>query len=272
MAELVECARLEIAYTGDRIGGSNPSISAKYWLKFYRFVMIDLNFDFYDDVPDRNVNDPDEYSQELRKYHKILWAKPLPNGDKFDLQVSDTEYLVYGNFRFGSDWITNLYMHHEKMIGVMNEIDGSVKEKNKKYTIASSLIFPKNGKNSINICRARNPISDRIDLTLECIRRYYDGVLDESVNPLGKCLVANKDFFDLFGGFENYVEFFLLTPLVSKDFKQVHFFLPFDNFRSNGYPNDAEQWMMLCKNVNNFIKDRTDLIRDDCEKRGILFA
>ena len=28
MAELVECARLEIAYTGDRIGGSNPSISA----------------------------------------------------------------------------------------------------------------------------------------------------------------------------------------------------------------------------------------------------
>ena len=29
MAELVECARLEIAYTGNRIGGSNPSISAR---------------------------------------------------------------------------------------------------------------------------------------------------------------------------------------------------------------------------------------------------
>ena len=30
MAELVECARLEIAYTGNCIGGSNPSISARY--------------------------------------------------------------------------------------------------------------------------------------------------------------------------------------------------------------------------------------------------
>ena len=29
VAELVECARLEIAYTGNRIGGSNPSISAR---------------------------------------------------------------------------------------------------------------------------------------------------------------------------------------------------------------------------------------------------
>lgn len=28
MAELVECARLEIAYTGNRIEGSNPPISA----------------------------------------------------------------------------------------------------------------------------------------------------------------------------------------------------------------------------------------------------
>ena len=29
VAELVECARLEIAYTGNCIGGSNPSISAR---------------------------------------------------------------------------------------------------------------------------------------------------------------------------------------------------------------------------------------------------
>ena len=29
VAELVECARLEIVYTGNRIGGSNPSISAR---------------------------------------------------------------------------------------------------------------------------------------------------------------------------------------------------------------------------------------------------
>ena len=32
MAELVECARLEIAYTGNCIEGSNPPISARYLL------------------------------------------------------------------------------------------------------------------------------------------------------------------------------------------------------------------------------------------------
>ena len=38
MAELVECARLEIAYTGNCIGGSNPSISARN--KNYHSVII----------------------------------------------------------------------------------------------------------------------------------------------------------------------------------------------------------------------------------------
>ncbi len=41
MAELVECARLEIAYTGNCIEGSNPPISAtKIESPFGRFIFV----------------------------------------------------------------------------------------------------------------------------------------------------------------------------------------------------------------------------------------
>ena len=42
---------------------------------------IDISFDFRDDV--RPNTDPDIHSKELKLYHKILWSKPLPTGEKF---------------------------------------------------------------------------------------------------------------------------------------------------------------------------------------------
>ena len=38
MAELVECARLEIAYTGNCIKGSNPFVSATCFFDCYLFL------------------------------------------------------------------------------------------------------------------------------------------------------------------------------------------------------------------------------------------
>ena len=62
-------------------------------------------------------------------------------------------------------------------------------------------------------------ICDRIDYTLECIRLFY---LDKNADsPLKSCLNRYNFFFDLFGSFENYVKFFLLDDLVTKDYKQV---------------------------------------------------
>ena len=40
MAELVECARLEIAYTGNCIEGSNPPISAIFFHVLYLISQI----------------------------------------------------------------------------------------------------------------------------------------------------------------------------------------------------------------------------------------
>lgn len=41
--------------------------------------MIDITFDFRSDARGR---DPDAYSPTLNAYHKILWSKELPNGEK----------------------------------------------------------------------------------------------------------------------------------------------------------------------------------------------
>ena len=55
MAELVECARLEIAYTGDRIEGSNPPISAMISFLFmisHIYIIINVMKGFYEQVYD----------------------------------------------------------------------------------------------------------------------------------------------------------------------------------------------------------------------------
>jgi hypothetical protein len=46
-------------------------------------MMIDTNFNFYSDS---KGHDPDSASPTLRKYHKILWSKPLPNGKLLELR------------------------------------------------------------------------------------------------------------------------------------------------------------------------------------------
>lgn len=51
-----------------------------------------------------------------------------------------------------------------------------------------------------------------MDLTLECIRRHYAG---EPESPLTDVLNAYADFFALFEGFKEFVDFFHLPPLLS---------------------------------------------------------
>lgn len=75
-------------------------------------------------------------------------------------------------------------------------------------TIGAFTLFPKkqiDRKNNINQARGMNSfINDRFDLTLECIRLYYNG--EES--PLYDTLLRYYAFFDLFKSFEGYIQFF----------------------------------------------------------------
>ena len=65
--------------------------------------MIDITFDFRTDARGK---DPDAYSPTLNAYHKILWSKELPNGEKMDLQSGRAPYaLKWKDFWFSSDTI-----------------------------------------------------------------------------------------------------------------------------------------------------------------------
>ena len=105
------------------------------------------------------------------------------------------------------------------------------------YTIGAMLVFPSNrvgGQATINGARGLNrSIADRLDLTLECIRRHY---LREA-SPLAVTLDRYADFFALFGDFRGYVEFFLLDDLVDER-GAIRFFHPFDGFGPSGAPKD----------------------------------
>lgn len=66
---------------------------------------IDTAFDFRSDA---NGGDPDKTSQTLRRYHRVLWSKPLPDGTQFQLDATTPgSYLHHrsdvGEFYLSSD-------------------------------------------------------------------------------------------------------------------------------------------------------------------------
>ena len=75
-------------------------------------------------------------------------------------------------------------------------------------------------------------ICDRVDLTLECIRRHYA----REGSPLAGTLNRYEDFFALFGDFRHYVEFFLLEDLVDAHRGEIRRYLPFDDFKRSPLP------------------------------------
>ena len=214
---------------------------------------IDASYDFRNDV--RPNNDPDIHSEKLKLYHKILWSKPLPSGEDFLLDYSITgKYLSskssVGEFELSSDSITHSYIGVKRMNSITKLVSDVDRDKILKtfYTIGGFIIFPSNkidNKQTINGSRGFNSrIVDRFDLTLECIRRFYLGI----ESPLYETFSRYKDFFQLFDDFQGYAEFFLLQDIVTDDFSEVKFFLPFDDsFPSQPLPKDLNDYLIYIK-------------------------
>jgi Family of unknown function (DUF6994) len=201
--------------------------------------MIDVKFDFRSDA---HGFDPDARSPTLRRYHQLLWSKPLPySGALFDLDIT-TPYMYLhhgselGEFCLPSDTAIHPFSNSLKHI-IAQIPEAEHKEFNRiSYTIGSMMVFPGNkvdGAMTINQARGFKPsISDRLDLTLECIRRHYLG----EPSTLGPTLAKYAEFFELFGNFAGYVEFFLLQDLVNEDTLTVKFMMPFDDFNNPPAP------------------------------------
>ena len=226
--------------------------------------MIDINFDVYSDTPEGK--DPDSYSPTLRNYHKILWSKSLPNKQTFNLD-SDFPKLLHhqsnlGEFFLSSDSIGHTYKNVKKMSHIVSQLSSNDMETffKKCSTVGAYMIFPSkqvDRKMTINAARGVNSkIQDRFDLTLECIRRFYN----KEESPLTVTLERYTSFFNLFQNFRSYVDFFLLQDLVDEDYKSINFWFPNDKFLSSPLPKNVSEYDSYKKNVVDFITKRNQRI------------
>ena len=227
-------------------------------------MIIDVNFNFYLDTP--KGKDPDSYSDTLRRYHKLLWNKPLPNGTVFELDLKTPKILHHksqlGEFYLSSDSLAHDYSKWKSTDHIIKKIPKTEIENffNLGCTIGGYTIFPSNRVDkqmTINGSRGINKkIKDRFDLTLECIRRFY---LNED-SPLLETLSRYKDFFKLFDDFKGYVDFFLFQDLVQSNYSSINYFLPSNNFNNSPIPNDIQEYKVYRKNMTEFINKRSKRI------------
>lgn len=221
--------------------------------------MIDTNFDFQAEV---NGRDSDRYSPTLQEYHRILWSKPLPSGQMFNLTKISNNRLYHkselGEFILSSDRAVPTFSTWKRLEQIIAQIPREQIDKfvHLSDSIGGIVIWPSNQINkmaTINAERGFNKkIVDRLDLSIECIRRFY---LGES-SPLDALLTRYKDFFDIFGGFKEYIEFFLLQDAVSDDYTSVNIAVPFNNFASSPIPNDVGEYVKYMEATSHFIKMR----------------
>lgn len=223
--------------------------------------VIDTDFDFRDDTPPGR--DPDALSPTLRRYHRLLWSKPLPNGH--ELALTDTKSGVYlhhasesGVFSLSSDTVVPSLWKQKRVREVIPQLPPGRLDRFRHmiYTIGGMMVFPSNmvdRKMTINGARGCHPrIKDRFDLTVECIRRYYQS--EES--PLSAVLERYASFFALFGTFDGYVDFFLLQDIVSKDRSEVVFHAPFAGFDTSPVPDGLVEYERYLDRAEALIKAR----------------
>lgn len=226
---------------------------------------IDITFNVYSDSGGK---DPDSHSPTLKKYHKILWSKPLPSGKIFTL--SDTEsnsYLTYNSAQeeisLSSDSISNSYRDKKALSSIIKDITKEVEEfRSIGSTIGGFILFPNkkiDGKMTINGARGFNQkIADRFDLTLECIRLYYLG----KPNPLENVLNQNSSFFKLFESFAGYVDFFLLQDLVNPDYELIYFLPTIKQvFESSPLPESKVEYLQYMQSSTSFTLKRNERIK-----------
>lgn len=231
--------------------------------------MIEINFDMR---LDSRGKDPDSASKTLKQYHKILWSKNLPNGRPFILDDTVEKAYLYhkselGEFYLASDSLIHTYYRWKRYQHIITQIPQDIMMHfyDYAYTIGGFILFPGNrvGKaNTMNQERGMNKrINDRIDLTLECIRRYYNGNED---SPLKDTINLYSEFFDLFHDLKGYCEYFLLQDLVNENYTEINFFLPFNGFVSNPLPKDVEEYHEYRIKNLDFLKRRISRIEQYC--------
>lgn len=226
--------------------------------------MINTNLNFQIEV---GKLDPDRYSKALQEYHQILWSKKLPNGEVFKLTKTSQNRLYYesknlGEFYLSSDRTIPTFTNWKKMNPIISKVpEEEIKNfDNLVETIGAITIWPSNRIElhaTINGAKGfNNKICDRLDLTLECIRRFY---LNEN-SPLFETLKRYSNFFKLFIDFKGFIDFFLFQDAVENDYLKVKFSIPFNGFRTSASPSTIEEYMEYMNNTKELINMRNNRI------------
>lgn len=228
-------------------------------------MAIDVSFDFRTDA---GGGDPDASSPTLQHYHHLLWSKPLPSGQKFEPTPSTTKpYYLHHDSDLGEFWLTSdsvlaTFTRRSDMQAIIRQLPPAdiVALDTITYTIGGMILWPGNQidrKWTINQARGCiRRISDRFDLTVECVRRHYDG---DTKHPLADVFGRYRDFFDLFGTFAGYVEFWLLDDLVDTD-GRVMLFLPSEDFTVPPVPQTLDEYLTYCERTLEFVAARNKRI------------
>ena len=108
---------------------------------------IDITFDFRTDTPPGK--DPDALSPTLRRYHKLLWSKPLPSGVPFALSdTSPGDYLHHrselGEFFLASDAVVPSFTREVKLSEIIAQVPQAQHDEFNRigYTIGGMMIWP----------------------------------------------------------------------------------------------------------------------------------
>jgi len=230
---------------------------------------IDINFDFQAETLDKNGNfrDSDKFSPTLQEYHRILWSKKLPNGQLFDLtKISDNRLYhksKLGEFYVSSDWGVATMNGWQRTKAFITDVDPHEIEEFERLviTIGARIIWPSNKINNlptINGARGMSYyIGDRLDLTLESLRRYY---LDEP-SPLSTTFNRYANFFSLFNDFKGYIDYFLMQDYVSDDYKQALVAPPYDGFKTSPIPTSKSQYVEYMNFSKGLINKRNARIQ-----------
>lgn len=220
--------------------------------------------------------DPDSRSATLRIYHQILWSRELPNGQKMVLEKGTmSDYLKWNGMRFASDSIFTQH-RYKKCLHILQLLEKQIPDYRKfvsdtlrlSYTIGGMIIFPKM-KGSMNQDRGTNPmIADRWDMTLECVKRYYENPqnCEYCYNPLWTTIKRNEEFFSLFVDFSGYINFFFLQDYLNSEMEVIRFFddcMDKDGNFSKKYPlpQNTEEYLRNIAIQKEIVNKRNKRIR-----------
>ena len=226
-------------------------------------MTVDTTFDFRSDTP--AGKDPDTYSPTLKKYHQLLWSRPLPNGSPF----GSLSKLAVCIFTMTHTWASSS-LGATRSSSPTRTRPGLLSTTCRRGTgrcsgtsgTPSAACWSSRGIRSIASGRSTLPwaaseIADRFDLTLECIRRYY--LREPHTNPLREVLARYADFFALYGDFSGYVDYFLLQDLVSAD-GSIRFFTDFHDFAMPAIPQDVATYVEYRRRSVDFVHARNKRI------------